>query len=105
VFESGPGSACRQPNFDPVCPAAANPGSARGTHPRCNLTAFSVQIPAGAASPITEAEQYYSALKLMKVESVLVRVPGEPHGLSMRPSHQAAKAMYVLDWFEKHRAK
>jgi dipeptidyl aminopeptidase/acylaminoacyl peptidase len=56
-------------------------------------------------TPITEAEQYYSALKLLKVESVLVRVPGEPHGLQRRPSHQAAKAMYVLDWFEKHRAK
>jgi len=56
-------------------------------------------------TPITEAEQYYSALKLLKVESVLVRVPGEPHGLQRRPSHQIVKAMYVLDWFEKHRAR
>jgi dipeptidyl aminopeptidase/acylaminoacyl peptidase len=56
-------------------------------------------------TPITEAEQYYSALKLLKVESVLVRVPGEPHGLQRRPSHQIVKTMYVLDWFEKHRAR
>ena len=56
-------------------------------------------------TPISEAEQYYSALKLEKVEAVLVRVPGEPHGLQRRPSHQMVKTMYVLDWFEKHRGK
>jgi len=56
-------------------------------------------------TPISEAEQYYSALKLLKVESVLVRVPAEPHGVQRRPSHQIAKTLYVLDWFEKHRAK
>ncbi len=56
-------------------------------------------------TPISEAEQYYSALKLLKVESVLVRIPGEPHGAQARPSHQIAKTVYVLDWFEKHRAK
>jgi acylaminoacyl-peptidase len=56
-------------------------------------------------TPISEAEQYYSALKLLKVESVLVRVPTEPHGVQRRPSHQVAKTVYVLDWFEKHRAK
>ncbi len=33
-------------------------------------------------TPISEAEQYYAALKLLKVESALVRFPGEPHGLS-----------------------
>jgi dipeptidyl aminopeptidase/acylaminoacyl peptidase len=56
-------------------------------------------------TPISEAEQYYSALKLLKVESVLVRVPTEPHGVQRRPSHQIAKTLFVLDWFEKHRAK
>lgn len=56
-------------------------------------------------TPISEAEQYYAALKLRKVESVLVRFPGEPHGMSSRPSHQAAKTLYVVDWFEQHRKK
>jgi acylaminoacyl-peptidase len=56
-------------------------------------------------TPISEAEQYYSALKLLKIDSVLVRVPTEPHGVQRRPSHQIAKTLYVLDWFEKHRAK
>jgi dipeptidyl aminopeptidase/acylaminoacyl peptidase len=54
-------------------------------------------------TPISEAEQYYAALKLLKVESALVRFPGEPHGLSRRPSHQLAKAVYTLNWFEAHR--
>jgi acylaminoacyl-peptidase len=56
-------------------------------------------------TPISEAEQYYAALKLRKVEAALVRFPEEPHGLQARPSHQIAKILYVVDWFEKHRAK
>ena len=56
-------------------------------------------------TPISEAEQYYAALKLRKVESVLVRFPGEPHGMSTRPSHLAAKILYVSDWFDQHKKK
>lgn len=56
-------------------------------------------------TPIEEAEQYYEALKLRKVEAALVRFPGEPHGLSARPSHQIAKIVYVMDWFDKHKKK
>jgi dipeptidyl aminopeptidase/acylaminoacyl peptidase len=56
-------------------------------------------------TPISEAEQYYAALKLLKVESALVRFPGEPHGLSRRPSHQIAKVVYTLNWFDSHRKK
>jgi len=56
-------------------------------------------------TPISEAEQYYAALKLLKVESALVRFPGEPHGMTRRPSHQLAKAVYTLNWFETHRHK
>ena len=56
-------------------------------------------------TPISEAEQYYAALKLLKVESALVRFPGEPHGLSRRPSHQIAKIVYTQNWFDSHRKK
>jgi acylaminoacyl-peptidase len=38
------------------------------------------------------------------VESVLVRVPGEPHGIRRYPSHAAAKLTTLAGWFEKHRA-
>lgn len=54
-------------------------------------------------TPISESEQYYSALKLRKVESVLVRVPGEPHGIRVRPSHHIAKMLYIVGWFDKHK--
>jgi dipeptidyl aminopeptidase/acylaminoacyl peptidase len=56
-------------------------------------------------TPISEAEQYYAALKLRKIETVLVRFPGEPHGMSSRPSHLAAKILYVSDWFDEHKKK
>jgi len=38
-------------------------------------------------TPMSDSEQYYQALKLLGVESVLVRVPDEPHGIQVRPSH------------------
>jgi len=55
-------------------------------------------------TPIEEAEQFYRALKLRNVDAALVRVPEEPHGISVRPSHHLAKMLYVLGWFEQHRA-
>lgn len=56
-------------------------------------------------TPIGQAEEFYEALKLLKVDTLLVRFPGEPHGLSRRPSHQMTKVMYVAAWFEKHKKK
>lgn len=54
-------------------------------------------------APISESEQYYQALRLLNVESVLIRVPGEPHGARKRPSHYMARILYVISWFEKYR--
>ncbi len=54
-------------------------------------------------TPLWEAEQYYRALKLLDVETVLVRVPGEPHGTRNRPSHFAAKIRSILGWFNEHK--
>lgn len=56
-------------------------------------------------TPISESEQYYTALKLLKIETVLVRVPGEPHGIARRPSHHAAKVSYIINWFDQHRVR
>src|SRR5215469_6015994 len=56
-------------------------------------------------TPMSETEQYYAALKLLRVESALVRFPGEPHGLSRHPSHQIVKVVYTLNWFDAHRKK
>jgi acylaminoacyl-peptidase len=54
-------------------------------------------------TPISQAEEYYEALKLQNVESLLMRVPEEPHGIAVRPSHHIAKLLSVLGWFDKHR--
>ncbi len=56
-------------------------------------------------TPISEAEQYYRALKMLNVETVMVRVPGEGHGIQRRPSHQIAKVSYILYWFNEHKQK
>ena len=55
-------------------------------------------------TPMSESEQYYKALKMRGVEAVLVRVPGEPHGIRRYPSHAAAKLTTLAGWFETHRA-
>lgn len=54
-------------------------------------------------TPMSESEQYYQALKLRGVETELVRVPGEPHGIARRPSHHMAKILSIINWFERHR--
>jgi acylaminoacyl-peptidase len=53
-------------------------------------------------TPISEAEQFYKALRLRGVDAALVRVPGAGHNVSARPSHLIAKVAYVLKWFETH---
>lgn len=53
-------------------------------------------------TPISESEQYYQALKLRKIDTVLVRVPGSSHDIGARPSQMLAKCAYILKWFETH---
>ena len=53
-------------------------------------------------TPTWEAEQYYGALKLARVPTALVRVPGSSHSIAARPSHLIAKTDNIMGWFEKH---
>ena len=53
-------------------------------------------------TPISESEQYYQALKLRKVDTALVRIPGASHGIANRPSQLIAKVAHILKWFELH---
>lgn len=53
-------------------------------------------------TPMPDSEQYYSALQMLGVESVLVRVPDEPHGISVRPSHHISKMMHIMGWINKY---
>ncbi len=54
-------------------------------------------------TPISETEQFYQALQLRGVESVLVRIPGASHAIAARPSRLIAKVAHVLAWCERHR--
>jgi acylaminoacyl-peptidase len=52
-------------------------------------------------TPISESEQFYQALKLERVETALVRIPGASHGIARRPSQLVAKVAHILDWFTR----
>lgn len=56
-------------------------------------------------TPIAESEQFYTALKLEKVETAMVRIPGASHGIANRPSNLVAKIASVLAWFEKYKSE
>lgn len=53
-------------------------------------------------TPISETEQYYQALKLRRIETAMVRIPGAGHGIAARPSRLITKVAAVLGWFERH---
>jgi dipeptidyl aminopeptidase/acylaminoacyl peptidase len=53
-------------------------------------------------TPISQSEEYYRALKILKKDTLLIRMPEEYHGWR-RPSHQLAQQLYLLAWFEKYR--
>lgn len=52
-------------------------------------------------TPPSEAKQLYHALKLRKIETVLVEIPSASHGIASRPSNLISKVAHTLAWFEK----
>ncbi|PAJ74488.1 peptidase S9 family protein [Pseudoalteromonas sp. NBT06-2] len=56
-------------------------------------------------TPMAQTEQYYQALKLRKIDTVLVKVPGAPHGIAGKPSRMITKIEHTLAWFEKYKTK
>ena len=55
-------------------------------------------------TPIVQSEEYYRALKMLKKDTLLVRMPGEYHGWR-RPSHRLLQQLYLMAWFEKYMKK
>ncbi len=53
-------------------------------------------------TPTWEAEQFYGALKLRQIDTVLVRVPDAPHYIAARPSRLIAKTDNIMGWFRKY---
>ena len=55
-------------------------------------------------TPISETEQFYQALRLKGVESVMIRMPGASHGIASRPSRLVSKVDHILAWFERFKS-
>lgn len=59
-------------------------------------------------TPMEQTEQYYRALKLRKVDTVMVRLPDEYHGFNFMPRHPSNRLqqiLYLRGWFDKYRKK
>lgn len=53
-------------------------------------------------TPLSEAKQLYSALKIRGIDTALVEMPGAPHHIAGRPSQLVAKVDHVLAWFARY---
>ncbi len=54
-------------------------------------------------TPPSEAKQLYHALKLRKIETMLVEIPGASHGIASRPSNLINKVLYTVAWCDRYR--
>jgi dipeptidyl aminopeptidase/acylaminoacyl peptidase len=54
-------------------------------------------------TPIGQTDEFYHALKLRRIDTAMVRVPGEFHGAAGRhPSNRLRRILYVREWFRRH---
>lgn len=53
-------------------------------------------------TPTSEAKQFYHALKLRKIETVLVELPDASHGIYKKPSNLISKVAHTLAWLKKY---
>jgi dipeptidyl aminopeptidase/acylaminoacyl peptidase len=56
-------------------------------------------------TPISQTEEFYMALKMRKVPTVMLRFNDEWHGTSSKPSNAMRSLLYMQSWFEKHARK
>jgi len=54
-------------------------------------------------TPIPESEQYYQALKLRRVDTAMLRIPGASHGIGARPTETLHQVLGTLDWLQRYR--
>ncbi len=52
-------------------------------------------------TPLSEAKQLYHALKLRKIDTMLIEMPGASHFIARRPSQLVSKVAHILAWFER----
>lgn len=56
-------------------------------------------------TPISQTEEFYQALKIQKVPTVMIRFNEEFHGTSAKPSNFLRTAQYLHYWFKKYDKK
>lgn len=53
-------------------------------------------------TPISQTEEFYQALKLLKVPTAMIRFKEEWHGTTSRPSNFMRTQLYLRSWFERY---
>ncbi|MDH3225435.1 MAG: S9 family peptidase, partial [Gemmatimonadota bacterium] len=53
-------------------------------------------------TPISQTEEFYQALQLLKVPTAMVRLQDEWHAYFNRPTNTMRMWLYRMDWFKKH---
>ena len=56
-------------------------------------------------TPMPQTEEFYQALKMLKVPAAMIRFKGEWHGTSRKPSNFARTQLYLRHWFERYTTK
>lgn len=56
-------------------------------------------------TPISQTEEYYQALKMNKVSTVMIRFNKEYHGTTSKPSNFLRTHGYINAWFDRHSKK
>ena len=54
-------------------------------------------------TPMPQTEEFYQALRVLKVPTTMVRFQNEWHGTSSTPSNFLRTQIYLRSWFERHR--
>ena len=56
-------------------------------------------------TPISQTEEFYMALKVQKIPTVMLRFNDEWHGTSSRPSNFMRSQLYLRSWFDRYTTK
>ena len=53
-------------------------------------------------TPPSESKQLYHALKLRKIPTILVEIPGASHNISKKPSNLISKISNIIAWLDRY---
>ncbi len=53
-------------------------------------------------TPLAQAEEFYAALKMRGVDTILISMAGEYHGTTSIPSNMLRTQLYLSQWFANY---